>query len=227
MTHAFGEWTLGLDGEGSPSRDLIGGKAWSVARMQALGLSVPPAFVVTTAACRAYLASGLEPPGLEAEIDAALIWLEAKTGRAFGGGPHPLLVSVRSGAPISMPGMMDTVLNLGANDVTEAALAAECGDPAFARNTHKRFLDLYSHIVLRSTAPEFDEASEFRAMARGDRRQLRRGSSERCARAAAPGGAGGVCVLELAPRAPLPPASRHSGRSRHRGHRAGDGLRQS
>jgi len=166
MTFAFGQWTLGLDGEGLPSRDLIGGKAWSVARMQALGLNVPPAFVVTTAACKACLAAGREPPELEAEVDAAIGWLETKTGRVFGQGPHPLLVSVRSGAPVSMPGMMDTVLNLGVNDVTEAALGAECGDPAFARNTHKRFLDLYAHIVMKATAPEFDEAkspAEWRA----------------------------------------------------------------
>jgi pyruvate,orthophosphate dikinase len=158
MTLGFGRWTLGLDGVDLPSRDLVGGKAWSVARMQALGLTVPPAFVVTTAACTAFLATGREPPQLEAEIDAAIGWLEARTGRAFGAGPHPLLVSVRSGAPVSMPGMMDTVLNLGVNDATEAALATECGDPAFARNTHRRFLDLYAHVVLRATAPELDEA---------------------------------------------------------------------
>ena len=158
MALGFGRWTLGLDGGAAPSRDLIGGKAWSVARMQTLGLTVPPAFVVTTAACKAYLTGGGEPPELEAEIDAAIAWLESKTGRTFGAGPRPLLVSVRSGAPVSMPGMMDTVLNLGINDTTEAALADECGDPAFARNTHRRFLDLYAHIVLRATAPELDEA---------------------------------------------------------------------
>ncbi len=158
MALGFGRWTLGLDGAEAPSRDLIGGKAWSVARMQTLGLTVPPAFVVTTAACKAYLTSGGEPPELEAEVDAAIVWLESKAGRTFGAGPRPLLVSVRSGAPVSMPGMMDTVLNLGINDSTEAALADECGDPAFARNTHRRFLDLYAHIVLRATAPELDEA---------------------------------------------------------------------
>jgi pyruvate, orthophosphate dikinase len=166
MTVAFGQWTLGLDGTDEPPRALIGGKAASIARMQALGLEAPPAFVVTTAACLSYLALGAPPPNLAAEIDAALAWLERKAGRAFGRGPQPLLVSVRSGAPVSMPGMMDTVLNLGATDETEAALAAECGDPRFARNTHKRFLDLYSHIVLRATAPEFDEAkspAEWRA----------------------------------------------------------------
>ena len=159
MTVAFGQWTLGLDGEDLPSRDLIGGKAWSVARMQSLGLQVPPAFVVTTAACKLFLASGAEPPGLDTEIDEGVAWLEARTGRNFGRGPSPLLVSVRSGAPVSMPGMMDTVLNLGMNDETEAALAAECGNAAFARNTHRRFLDLYSQIVLRATGPHLDEAA--------------------------------------------------------------------
>ena len=81
MALAFGQWTLALDGEAAPPRELIGGKAWSVARMQALGLRVPPAFVVTTAACRAYLASGAPPEELEAEIDKGVAWLEAQTGR--------------------------------------------------------------------------------------------------------------------------------------------------
>ena len=158
MTVDLGQWTLALHGGDLPDRELIGGKAWSVARMQALGLDVPPAFVITTAACRAYLAAGDMPAELELEIDAGVAWLEARTGRAFGRGPRSLLVSVRSGAPVSMPGMMDTVLNLGINDETEAALAAECGDAAFARNTHKRFLDLYAHIVLRAEAPALENA---------------------------------------------------------------------
>jgi pyruvate, orthophosphate dikinase len=160
MTPIFGNWTIGLDDVRLPSRDLIGGKAWSVARMQALGLNVPSAFVVTTEACKAYLASGELPNGLDEEIDAAIGWLERRAGRGFGKGPHPLLVSVRSGAPVSMPGMMDTVLNLGINDITEMALATECGNPAFARNTHKRFLELYAHIVLRATISDLDQASE-------------------------------------------------------------------
>jgi pyruvate,orthophosphate dikinase len=106
MTFSFGQWTLGLDGEGLPSRDLIGGKAWSVARMQSLGLSVPPAFVVTTAACKAFLVAGREPSELQAEIDAAIGWLETRTGRSFGKGPHPLLVSVRSLQPASLVGVV-------------------------------------------------------------------------------------------------------------------------
>src|SRR5271168_2669023 len=150
MTVCFGEWTIGLNGEGAPDRELIGGKAWSVARMQALGLNVPPAVVITTRACAAFIGGHATPPGLEDEIAAGVAWLEERTGRRFGGGPRPLLVSVRSGAPVSMPGMMDTVLNLGINDETETALAEECGDAAFARNTHRRFLDLYAHIVLKA-----------------------------------------------------------------------------
>jgi pyruvate,orthophosphate dikinase len=150
MTIRFGEWTLGLEGGEPPARELIGGKAWSVARMSALGLRTPPAFVVTTRACAAYLSGGYLPHGLEDEISAGVAWLESATRRQFGRGPSPLLVSVRSGAPISMPGMMDTVLNLGINEATEAHLSAECGDPAFARDVHRRFLDLYGRIVLKT-----------------------------------------------------------------------------
>ena len=164
MTIRFGEWTIGLNGEEAPGRHLIGGKAWSVARMQALGLNVPPAIVITTRACAAFIA-GRETPGLEDEIAAGVAWLEERTGRRFGAGPRPLLVSVRSGAPVSMPGMMDTVLNLGINDETEAALAKECGDPAFARNTHRRFLDLYAHIVLKAHSPAPSEARQSGDMA--------------------------------------------------------------
>ena len=149
MTRAFGEWTLGLDGTDLPSRELIGGKAWSVARMLSLGLTVPPAFVATTSACAAFMAGGALPEELETELTAGVRWLEAETGRSFGYGESPLLVSVRSGAPISMPGMMDTVLNLGMNDETEAALAKATGDARFARDTHRRFLDLYLQIVLK------------------------------------------------------------------------------
>jgi pyruvate,orthophosphate dikinase len=163
MTIRFGEWTIGLTGEGAPGRELIGGKAWSVARMQALGLAVPPAFVITTSACAAYLAGNGVPASLEDEIAKALLWLEETTGRGFGFGPRPLLVSVRSGAPVSMPGMMDTVLNLGINDATEAALAGECADPAFARNIHRRFLDLYAGIVLKAAAPDLAENGDPRS----------------------------------------------------------------
>ena len=143
-------WVLHLDGGALPDRKLIGGKAWSVARMAALGLHVPPAFVITTEACLSYLAEGGFPAGLEDEIAAGLAWLESQTGRSFAGGDKRLLLSVRSGAAISMPGMMDTVLNLGIDDAGEAALAAETRLPAFARDTHRRFVELYSAIVLKA-----------------------------------------------------------------------------
>ncbi|NWK94426.1 pyruvate, phosphate dikinase [Sphingobium lactosutens] len=143
-------WTVLLDGTSLPDRSLIGGKAWSIARMRGMDLPVPPAFVITTQACNAYLAQGDFPEGLEAEIEAGLQWLDAATGRSFGGMDRPLLLSVRSGAAISMPGMMDTVLNLGIDDAAEAALAAESGLPDFARDTHRRFLELYASIVLKN-----------------------------------------------------------------------------
>ncbi len=114
-----------------------------------MGRRVPPAFAINTKACLAYLESGAFPAGLEQEIDSALAWLEGRIGRSFGGGEKRLLLSVRSGAAISMPGMMDTVLNLGIDDDGEAALAAETGMADFARDTHRRFVELYSAIVLK------------------------------------------------------------------------------
>ncbi|WP_273281599.1 PEP/pyruvate-binding domain-containing protein [Pseudooceanicola atlanticus] len=147
-------WTTKLDGSDLPDKLLIGGKGWSVARMAALGLTVPPAFVITTEACTEYRRTKDFPDGLIDEIAEGLSWLEAQTGRTYGHGPSPLLVSVRSGAAISMPGMMDTVLNMGICGETETALTEECGDPAFARDTHRRFHELYSHIVLKTDAGE-------------------------------------------------------------------------
>lgn len=156
MTAALGHWILAIDGSELPPRELIGGKAWSIARMRELGLNVPPAVVVTTAACTAYLDSGELPQGLAEELRIAVAYLERETGRTFGHGASPLLVSVRSGAAVSMPGMMDTVLNLGINDAAETALAAESGNAEFAHDTHRRFLDLYAGIVLKATLPELD-----------------------------------------------------------------------
>lgn len=149
-------WTIALDGGETPDPALVGGKAWSIAWMSGLGLSVPPAFVITTRACTAFLDNEDMPAGLDEEIAAGIAWLEEQSGRSFGGGPRPLLVSVRSGAPVSMPGMMDTVLNLGINRQTEQLLGAECADARFARDTHCRFLDLYGSIVLKAPPAHFD-----------------------------------------------------------------------
>ena len=153
------QWIIPLTGARVPDKELIGGKAWSIARMRAAGLPVPPAFVITTSACRAYLEGGTFPAGLNEEIDAGIAYLEAETGRRFDAAGSPLLVSVRSGAALSMPGMMDTVLNLGINDRTESALALESGLPEFARDTHCRFIELYSSIVLKAALGDVDRGS--------------------------------------------------------------------
>src|SRR5882724_7305856 len=149
VTLADARWVMPIAGQPLPDKELIGGKAWSIARMGTLGLPVPPAFVVTTRACVAYLQSGAFPIGLLEEIAVGIAWLESQTDRRFGSGPRPLLVSVRSGAPVSMPGMMDTILNLGINDATERLLAADSNDERFARDTHRRFIELYAAIVLK------------------------------------------------------------------------------
>jgi len=158
MANSLGKWILKIDGSSLPERDLIGGKAWSIARMRGLGLNVPPAVVVTTEACAAYLETGSLPDGLVDDLQLGIEWLEQRSGRTFGHGPSPLLVSVRSGAAISMPGMMDTVLNLGINDETERALALATGSAEFAHDTHRRFLELYAGIVLKATLKELDIA---------------------------------------------------------------------
>jgi pyruvate,orthophosphate dikinase len=126
---------------------LVGGKAHGLSKIRAAGLPTPPAFTVTVDACRQYfqapddLMSRLWP-----QICEALSWLEAESGHTFGTGPLPLLVSVRSGAPASMPGMMDTVLDLGINDDVEKILAKSCG-AEFARDTHRRFRELFVQVV--------------------------------------------------------------------------------
>ncbi|HEY4752586.1 MAG TPA: PEP/pyruvate-binding domain-containing protein, partial [Candidatus Limnocylindrales bacterium] len=126
---------------------LIGGKAAGINAMAVtLGLSVPPAFVITTATCNRFLAEGW-PDGLDAEVREHMARLEAIVGRRFGDAADPLLVSVRSGAPVSMPGMMETILNLGLNDATERGLAAASADEGFARDCHDRFEALYRDVV--------------------------------------------------------------------------------
>jgi pyruvate,orthophosphate dikinase len=133
---------------------VIGGKAANIATMATeLGLPVPPAFTISTAACNAYLASGW-PDGLDEEVRAHMTRMETLVGRRFGDAADPLLVSVRSGAPRSMPGMMDTILNLGLNDATEAGLAGCSGDAAFAADCHTRFRKIYCDVVGVSEVPQ-------------------------------------------------------------------------
>lgn len=157
-------WVMVPDAaEAEPRRDLVGGKAWSLWRMRSLGLRVPPAFVVTTDACKAYFADGRLPEGLDEELRTGIRFLEAELDRTFGGSERPLLVSVRSGAAVSMPGMMDTILDLGCNDEVEAALEAESGDSEFAAEVHRRFAGFYGRLVLGCTE-ELDELTDTAAV---------------------------------------------------------------
>ena len=133
---------------------LIGGKAANLSVMaHDLGLPVPPAFTISTAACNEYLAGGW-PAALDAELRAHMARMEERVGQRFGDSDEPLLVSVRSGAPISMPGMMDTILNLGLNDATTQGLAARSGSPKFAANCRKRFEAMFRDIVGAEAVPK-------------------------------------------------------------------------
>jgi pyruvate,orthophosphate dikinase len=141
-------------------RDLLGGKGANLAEMSNLGLPVPPGFTITTEACAYYYANSKKlPPALKSQVEAALEKVGRLTGRSFGDKKNPLLVSVRSGARASMPGMMDTVLNLGLNDTTVEALA-KGADPRFAYDSYRRFIQMYSNVVLGVDHHHFEELLE-------------------------------------------------------------------
>src|ERR1700729_215836 len=130
-------------------KNLLGGKGANLAEMCSLGLPVPPGFTITTEVCVGYYANGRKlPDSLAAQVEDALAQIESKVGAKFGDSVNPLLVSVRSGARASMPGMMDTVLNLGLNDQTVEALAKKSGDRRFAYDSYRRFTTMYSDVVL-------------------------------------------------------------------------------
>ena len=142
----------------SAMRNLLGGKGANLAEMSNLGLPVPPGFTVTTEVCTYYYDHGRAyPPELKAAVAEAMAFVGGLTGRTFGDAKNPLLVSVRSGARASMPGMMDTVLNLGLNDTTVEALAAGSGDPRFAYDSYRRFITMYSNVVLGVEHHTFEE----------------------------------------------------------------------
>jgi pyruvate,orthophosphate dikinase len=140
---------------------LLGGKGTGLAEMSCAGLPVPPGFTITTAACKAYyLHDKLFPEGMWSQSKAALKMVEEKTGKRFGDSANPLLVSVRSGAPVSMPGMMDTVLNLGLNSNTLQGLAQLTGDERFAWDAYRRFVQMFGEIVLGAPKEKLDRAME-------------------------------------------------------------------
>src|SRR5437763_241730 len=137
-------------------RNLLGGKGANLAEMASIGLRVPPGFTISTEMCAVYYAQGEAfPDSLREEVATGLAHIEGLTGKRFGDAADPLLVSVRSGARVSMPGMMDTVLNLGLNDSTVEGLAAVSGDPRFAWDSYRRFIQMYSDVVLGIRTPQY------------------------------------------------------------------------
>ncbi len=161
----MGKWVYSF-GDGKAEgrgemRNLLGGKGANLAEMANLGLPVPPGFTITTELCAWFYANGKTyPQELMVQVDAALVEIGAIANRTFGDPTNPLLVSVRSGARASMPGMMDTVLNLGLNDVTVEALAASSGDERFAWDSYRRFIQMYSNVVLDIPHHNFEEILE-------------------------------------------------------------------
>ncbi len=147
------------EGDGQ-NKKLLGGKGANLCEMTQIGLNVPPGFVITTEACLDYLEKNELPKALMAEVEAEIKSLEKQTGKTFGHGPDPLLVSVRSGSALSMPGMMDTILNLGLNDETLAGLIEQTGDERFAYDAYRRFIQLFGKVALGIGDEHFDELFE-------------------------------------------------------------------
>jgi pyruvate,orthophosphate dikinase len=144
------------EGDGQ-NKTLLGGKGANLCEMTQIGINVPPGFVITTEACLDFLDSDGLPDGLMAEVQGQIAQLEEQTGKTFGKGPDPLLVSVRSGSALSMPGMMDTVLNLGLNEETLAGLIKQTGDARFAYDAYRRFIQLFGKVALGIDDEYFDE----------------------------------------------------------------------
>jgi pyruvate, orthophosphate dikinase len=144
------------DGDGK-MKDVLGGKGAGLAEMTNAGLPVPPGFTIQTEACREYMRSGSASKEVDRQMEEALAKLEALQGQKLGAGENPLLVSVRSGAKFSMPGMMDTILNLGLNDKSVESLAKLSNNPRFAADSYRRLIQMFGNVVLDIEKPEFDE----------------------------------------------------------------------
>jgi pyruvate,orthophosphate dikinase len=148
-------------------RDVLGGKGANLAEMTNLGVPVPPGFTIACSVCVDYLRSGTYTPSLRDQVTASLARLEEATGRGLGDTTNPLLVSVRSGAPVSMPGMMETILNLGLNDRTVLALARQSGSARFAYDSYRRFIQMYSDVVLGVPIQKFEHLLAAKRMTEG------------------------------------------------------------
>jgi pyruvate,orthophosphate dikinase len=163
-----GRYVYGFDEAAAGGRELLGGKGVGLAEMTQLGVPVPSGFTITTDACRAYMANGQQlPQGLPEEIEQHIDALEQRTGKRFGDPENPLLVSVRSGAAVSMPGMMDTILNLGLNDDAVEGLASSTGNPRFAYDSYRRLIQMYGEVVEGVDAHRFEQALADLKKARG------------------------------------------------------------
>ncbi|HLB54416.1 MAG TPA: pyruvate, phosphate dikinase [Gemmatimonadales bacterium] len=153
-------------------KDILGGKGAGLAEMTNLRIPVPPGFTIPATLCTAYLESRTFPPRLRPQVETALQRLEAATGKAFGGAENPLLVSVRSGAALSMPGMMETILNLGLNDTTVEGLSKLSGNPGFAYDSYRRFVQMYGGVVFDVPKRQFEEILERRKAEAGVARDI-------------------------------------------------------
>jgi pyruvate, orthophosphate dikinase len=167
------------DEEAPGGRELLGGKGVGLAEMTALGVPVPAGFTITTDACRAYMAAGKQvPDGLDDEVGEHIAALEARAGKRFGDPSDPLLVSVRSGAAVSMPGMMDSILNLGLNDVAVAGLAASTGNARFAHDSYRRLIQMYGEVVDGVDGHRFESALSSLKAVRGVANDLDLGADD-------------------------------------------------
>jgi pyruvate, orthophosphate dikinase len=167
MTYVY-RFGGGVSDGGKGDRNLLGGKGANLAEMASIGLPVPPGFTISTDFCAVYYDEGGQfPQGLRDEVATGIAHIEGITGKKFGDAADPLLVSVRSGARASMPGMMDTVLNLGLNDQTVEGLAATSGDARFAWDSYRRFIQMYADVVLELDHDAFEEALEIAKEDRG------------------------------------------------------------
>src|SRR5688500_9599968 len=137
-------------------KSVLGGKGANLAEMTNLGVPVPPGFTIACEVCVAYLQSGTYPPELRDEVARNIERLEQATGKRFGDPANPLLVSVRSGSPVSMPGMMETILNLGLSNVTVEGLAQQSGNARFAYDSYRRLLQMYGDVVLGVPVQDFE-----------------------------------------------------------------------
>jgi len=165
------KWIYSFEEGSKEMRDLLGGKGANLAEMTRLGIRVPPGFTITTRVCKAFFEAGGEfPEGLWEQILDHMHGLEEKTGKKFGDPENPLLVSVRSGAPVSMPGMMDTILNLGLNDEVVEGLARLTGDRRFALDAYRRLITMFADVVMHADRQKFEEILEDVKRKRGVKR---------------------------------------------------------